>query len=77
MKIQILFFGILAEKAGTSSIEFENINNTNLLINKINKQINGLTKLNFTISLNQQIIHTNKKLKDGDIVALLPPFSGG
>jgi len=32
---------------------------------------------NFIISLNNEIINNDPKLKDGDEVALMPPFAGG
>ena len=77
MKITVLFYGYLVEKSGTTSKEFENIKNIDLLIKKLNEQISGFKKLNYKIALNQNIIQKNKELKNGDIVALLPPFSGG
>lgn len=77
MKVTVLFFGILVEKSGTTSMEFENIKNMDTLIAKLRKQISGLNKLTYTIALNQNSIHKNKELKNGDVVALLPPFSGG
>ena len=77
MKVTVLFFGYLVEKSGTTSKKFENIKNIDSLVKKLNEQISGFEKLNYKIALNQNIIQKNKELKNGDTVALLPPFSGG
>jgi molybdopterin converting factor small subunit len=36
-----------------------------------------LSKYDFTIAVNHTIVNQNVELKNGDVIALMPPFSGG
>jgi len=37
----------------------------------------SIAKYNFTIAMNHAIVNQNVKMKNGDVIALKPPFSGG
>ncbi len=77
MKIKILVFGQLSEIINASELALLAINNTNEL-NKILFELYPiLEEMKFTIAVNKKIIHENTPLNHKDIVALLPPFSGG
>ncbi len=47
------------------------------LKSKLINDFPGIEQLSFAFAVNNTIQHDDKPLKDGDIVALLPPFSGG
>ena len=77
MIIKVLLFGVLAEKAGKEELKIENI----LSLDELNKHINdkypSFKNIQFRFSVNRILISGNKKLKEGDEVAMLPPFAGG
>ncbi|MDF1548283.1 MAG: MoaD/ThiS family protein [Bacteroidales bacterium] len=77
MKINVLFFGILTDITGTSSMEIEDIENIRLLKSWLWKNYPKTKDMDFQIALNKNIIEGKAELNDGDEVALLPPFAGG
>ncbi len=77
MKIEVLLFGVLAEKAGESKITIERIKDIESLKAYMFTRFPDFKNLTFQISVNQSLIHENMLLKNGDEVALLPPFAGG
>lgn len=77
MKIKVLLFGILAEDSGKQTLQVNDIDNTLALTEHLMTQYPSFAKYKFRISVNQNLIDGNKKLNDGDEVALLPPFAGG
>lgn len=77
MKIKLKLLGQLAEITGTSSIEVDDINNTDSLTKKMLRDFPGLKNFKFRISVNKKLIQKNQELEPGSEVALLPPFAGG
>ncbi len=77
MKIKVLLFGILAEKAGLEEIEVEKINSINELTKHLTGSYPSFADYKFRVAVNQVMVNKDKSLKDGDVVALLPPFAGG
>lgn len=77
MKIKVLLFGILAEKAGREEMVIENIDSSNALTDHLTAKYPSFADIKFRISVNQTFINGNKKFHEGDEVALLPPFAGG
>ncbi|MEE4115455.1 MAG: MoaD/ThiS family protein [Marinilabiliaceae bacterium] len=77
MKIIVLLFGVLAEKAGAQRLELENIEDLESLKDYFNVKYPEFKELSFRVSVNQELVCGNIKLSDGDELALLPPFAGG
>lgn len=77
MIVKILFFGQLADLAGTSEIIIDQVNDTDALIIKLQQQFPLLGESKYIIAVNNKAISTNTALNNNSIVALLPPFSGG
>jgi len=77
MKIKVLLFGILAEKAGLEEIEVEKINSINELTKNLTGRYPFFADYKFRVAVNQVLVNKDKSLKEGDVVALLPPFAGG
>ncbi|WP_156308911.1 MoaD/ThiS family protein [Sphingobacterium endophyticum] len=73
--IKIISFGRLKEILG-SDFEFD-AENTNELLNQLNEKFTQLKDLKLRIAVNQKIILENTELKNSDVVALMPPYSGG
>ncbi len=77
MKIQVLFFGSLTDHTRLSELIMDLVEDTNQLKQVIMQSYPGLKMAKFIIAVNKQMIQENTILKKGDIVALMPPFSGG
>lgn len=77
MKVKILFFGILREVAGKQEMILKDINDSETLQNHLTSLIPSLKDYTFRMSINQEFIDSNCTLKEGDIVAVMPPFAGG
>jgi molybdopterin synthase sulfur carrier subunit len=77
MKVKILFFGILSEAAGKQEMILNNISDSKTLQNHLKSLIPGLKDYTFRMAINQEFIDSNHTLKDGDVVAIMPPFAGG
>ncbi|MCM3004835.1 molybdopterin converting factor subunit 1 [Priestia koreensis] len=74
----VLFFAHLQEEAGVESIQLDN---APLTIGELKKQL--LEQYQFTLSkqvmfaINEEFAIDEDTIKDGDVVALIPPVSGG
>jgi len=77
MKVKILFFGILREAAGKQEMIINDINELETLQNHLTSLVPGLKDYTFRLAINHEFINSNCTLKDGDIVAVMPPFAGG
>ena len=73
--IKLMSFGRLKEILG-SEFEFE-AENSEELLNQLNEKFHQLKDLKLRIAVNQKIISENTDLKNNDVVALMPPYSGG
>ena len=80
MKITILLFGILKDIVGENSLKFQIENDSNVGNLKaifLEKYDNLNSFSNFSIAVNEEYVGLESILKSGDIVALIPPVSGG
>ena len=78
MELKLLFFGVLTDVIGVSSLEFvTKTTNVDTLNKTLQKDFPALKKYTYKIAVNQEIITKEKKLKEGDEVSFLPPFAGG
>lgn len=80
MKIQVLFFGITTDLLATSSLELEIdaslkvVDFKTLLMQKYPK----LENLNsYAIAVNETYAEDDLLLKENDVIAVIPPVSGG
>ncbi len=76
-KIEILAFGQLTDITGHSTWQMENITDTDQLKKILIEKYPALANSKYLLAVNMEIIRGNVKLNPGDVVALLPPFSGG
>jgi molybdopterin synthase sulfur carrier subunit len=77
MKVNILFFGRLADATGKSTVTLENVADTDDLDKQLKVLYPGLTKLNYLTAVEREVVSENRKLENNMTIALLPPFSGG
>jgi molybdopterin converting factor small subunit len=75
--IEILAFGQLTDITGQDAWQMEDIMDTDQLNVMLAEKYPGLKQSKYLIAVNMEIIRGNVKLIPGDVVALLPPFSGG
>ncbi len=77
MEVKVLFFGVLTEVAGTNYKHYREVGSTDDLKLRIEDDFPEIVHYTFRISLNNEIINDDRPLKNGDEVALMPPFAGG
>lgn len=73
--VKIISFGRLKEILG-SDLELD-ADNSEELLNKLNEKYPQLKDLKLRTAVNQRMISENTELKNNDVVALMPPYSGG
>lgn len=76
MNLTIKSFGQLAEITGAAELQLQATDLVSLREALINR-FPELKERKFAIAVNKQLITENKSFKENDVVALLPPFSGG
>ncbi len=80
MTITVKYFGSLTDITRTSSEQFTFLTTPFSLYqlkNELSEKYPSLNNSNFRVAHNQQIISEDVILNSNDVVALLPPFSGG
>jgi sulfur-carrier protein len=75
--MEIQLYGRLAEIIGNNRFSQDGIENTDQLRKKLAFLYPGLSGIDFAVAVNNQIVRGNYPLQKKDVVALLPPFSGG
>lgn len=76
-KITLLSFGQLTDITGHSTWQMEDITDTDQLKKILIEKHPAFANSKYLLAVNMEIIRGNVKLNPGDVVALLPPFSGG
>jgi len=76
MNLTIKAFGNLTEIIGTAEVELEARDSASLQAALV-QRFPQLRDRKFAIAVNKQLITENTDFKEQDVVALLPPFSGG
>jgi molybdopterin synthase sulfur carrier subunit len=77
MQVNIAIFGQLTDIITKDDLVIKDINDTNALIERLNKKYPELATIKYAIAVNKNMITNNTVLNDNDTVALMPPFSGG
>lgn len=77
MQIEVIFFGAIAETTGTDkelwNLETDSIEGVKaLFLKKYGKPVGAAVRL----AVNQELDFQGP-LKEGDVIAFLPPYSGG
>lgn len=75
--MKLLFFGPLADIAGKTDFDLSQVENTQQLKEVLVEKCPELIRHSFLIAVNKKVQTENINLKKDDVVALLPPFSGG
>lgn len=80
MKVQILFFGITTDLLGFSNLELEvteasTVVNLKRLLKEKYPQLKNMAS--YAIAVNESYAANDLVLNENDIVAIIPPVSGG
>ena len=80
MNIQILFFGITTDLIGNSKINFSlekaiSVNDFKTKLKEVYPQLQNLDS--YAIAVNESYADNNLLLSENDVVAIIPPVSGG
>lgn len=80
MKVKVLFFGIVRDIVGENSIELELIEDSsvNIFHQVLRKRYSGLTDIeNFAVAVNEEYADRDYLIHENDVIAIIPPVSGG
>ena len=77
MEVKVLFFGVIAEVTGTRLKQVTGAKSVGDLVHRLRDEFPEIVHYDFRISLNSELTEEDVSLKDGDEIALLPPFAGG
>ncbi|MGE0567403.1 MAG: MoaD/ThiS family protein [Bacteroidia bacterium] len=75
-KVKVELFGVVAEICGAKHMQLENSSILEIkeLLNSMHPELKNISLI---YAVNNSIIEKNKNLADGDVIAVMPPFSGG
>lgn len=74
--VNVTYFGAAAEIAGKPTEEYL-ADDTLSLRKQVEDRYPMMKQISFRLALNKTLLNNDTILKDNDIVAILPPFSGG
>ncbi len=80
MAVKILFFGMLSGKTGTkeTTIEISSAAKPlSYIIDGLKTRFPELPDGPFIYAVNEEQVTTSHNIKDGDEIAIMPPFAGG
>jgi len=80
MNLKVLLFGISKDLLGTTSLVFSISPNTTVLEFKtqLQKEYPQLSEINsYAIAINESYATNEIVLKENDLIAIIPPVSGG
>jgi len=77
MEVCIFAFGQLTDILGMSELKISDVRNTDDLVKKLNQLFPALECMPYSIAVNHKLVQKNINIYNTDMVALLPPFSGG
>ncbi|WP_370174054.1 MoaD/ThiS family protein [Leeuwenhoekiella palythoae] len=79
MEVTLKYFGQLVDVLGTHEETRGIEQNTSAALLDHLKKNNAIGHIPFQLAINQKLIDQdeNVKLKEGDVIALLPPYAGG
>lgn len=77
MEIEIISFGKIAEFLPNQRIEVIGIANTDELKIFLENSFSALKQTKYKLALNKNIVQEKTRIANNDIIAIMPPFSGG
>lgn len=74
--MEVLLFGMIAEKAGASKLDAMAASTAELR-RSLEERIEGLRDMSYALAVDRRIVNGDLPLTGSEEIALLPPFAGG
>lgn len=74
--MDVLLFGMIAERAGTDRLQVE-ASSLAELRQRLAGHIPSFATMSYAIAVDRTIVHGDRPLSGGEEIAVLPPFAGG
>ncbi len=74
--MQVLLFGLIAEKAGTDRIQIDSSSLDQLRAQLI-ERVEGLATMSYAIAVDRRVVQQDMLFTGTEEIAVLPPFAGG
>jgi sulfur-carrier protein len=75
--VKITLFGQLTDIAGTSSFVVEAVQDTDALVQAVDRRYPAMAGARYAIAVDKKAIGGNTVINENSDLAFLPPFSGG
>jgi len=77
MSIKVLLFGAIKDHIGSSELELNDMDSTERVREYLEGEYPFISSTRYILALNQERVEGDRPVKDGDEIALMPPFAGG
>ena len=77
MKIELLFFGQLTDKTGTSLVVLDHVPDIDTLKRSVFEMYPALQETKLMIAINNKLVAGNETIPEQARIAFMPPYSGG
>lgn len=77
MEIDIISFGKISDFIKNQRIDITCISDTDGLKIYLEKTFPEISQMKYKLALNENLIQQNTQISGNDLVAIMPPFSGG
>lgn len=77
MEIELITFGNISEFIMERKLTIDGIRDTDGLKIYLETNYPKLKIMKYKLALNQQMVQTNRQLRNKATIAIMPPFSGG
>lgn len=77
MKIELLFFGQLTDKTGTSLVMLDHVPDIDTLKRSVFEMYPALQETKLMIAINNKLVAGNEPIPEQARIAFMPPYSGG
>jgi molybdopterin synthase sulfur carrier subunit len=77
MSLTIQLFGQFIEMAGKNTLEVEGVPDTDALRRKLESMFHTLQGIPYLVAVDKDIVTGNTPLSPTEVIALMPPYSGG
>jgi molybdopterin synthase sulfur carrier subunit len=77
MEIEIMTFGKIGEFLKNQQLDLDGVGSTDQLSAYLEQMYPELGTMKYKLAVNKTLTQKNTLLKNGDLVAIMPPFSGG
>lgn len=74
--MDVMLFGLIAEKAGATRIAVEAANVVELRA-KLGERIEGFEQMSYAIAVDRRLVQGDMSFTGKEEIAVLPPFAGG